>query len=263
MAQLSSLELTGKLGNLSAYKRRGSDKIIIRTKGGPSKEKIKHSPSFANTRKNNVEFGGRSSAAKWIRTALQSHNKITDHNLSAALTTLLKPVQEADTTNEFGRRSICLSTNPGLLEGFNLNKKFLFDAIMINPLRFEISRTDFRARVTIPALYPGLNFRIPGNYSSYCFVIALGAVPDLHWRLRRYMPLQVQFPNGSVSVNSEWRLAKQPAEAITLEIAMRNPPPADPFSLLLSVGINFGHINKEGVPQEIRYAGSAKILAAI
>jgi hypothetical protein len=42
------------------------DTIIIRLKGGPSKRMIKSHPSFELTRRNNKEFGARSTASKWI-----------------------------------------------------------------------------------------------------------------------------------------------------------------------------------------------------
>lgn len=70
MAQITQgLAFTGSISNLSAYKMRGSDKIILRTKGGPSKNMIKKSPRFEITRRLNVEFGGRATATKWIRNA--------------------------------------------------------------------------------------------------------------------------------------------------------------------------------------------------
>jgi hypothetical protein len=61
---------TGSLHNISAYKRRDMDTIIIGSKGGPSKKMIKSYSSFELTRKNNKEFGGRSTASKWIMRVL-------------------------------------------------------------------------------------------------------------------------------------------------------------------------------------------------
>ena len=67
MAKLDgTIQFTGSLQNLSFYKMRGSDKIIVRKKGGPSRKQVKHSPNFENTRHNNSEFGGRALAAgRW------------------------------------------------------------------------------------------------------------------------------------------------------------------------------------------------------
>jgi hypothetical protein len=52
----NGLQFTGSVGNLSAYTRRGSDKVIIRTKGGASRDKIKKSPNFKRTRESNSDF---------------------------------------------------------------------------------------------------------------------------------------------------------------------------------------------------------------
>ena len=55
MANLTgNFSFTGSISNLSAYKRRDLDKVILRTKGGARKEKIKKDPAFALTRKHNT-----------------------------------------------------------------------------------------------------------------------------------------------------------------------------------------------------------------
>ena len=50
--------MTGGFGNASFYTRRGSDKVIVRTKGGPSKQKIKTSPRFESVRLQQKEWKG-------------------------------------------------------------------------------------------------------------------------------------------------------------------------------------------------------------
>ena len=51
--QESGLGFTGSLHNISAYKRRDMDTIIIRSKGGSSKKMIKSDSSFELTRQSN------------------------------------------------------------------------------------------------------------------------------------------------------------------------------------------------------------------
>jgi hypothetical protein len=79
------LGFTGSLYNISAYKRRDMDTIIIRSNGGPSKRMIKSHPSFELTRKNNKEFGGRSTASKWIMRILYPLKPLSDYNISGPL----------------------------------------------------------------------------------------------------------------------------------------------------------------------------------
>ena len=71
MAKLTSLlSLSGTLDNLSFYKMEGVEGTVVRRKGGASKEKILHDTSFANTRRNMVEFGGRGPAIHYLLQAL-------------------------------------------------------------------------------------------------------------------------------------------------------------------------------------------------
>jgi hypothetical protein len=53
--------------------------------GGPSKRMIKSHPSFELTRRNNKEFGGRSTASKWIRRFLYPLKPMSDYNISGPL----------------------------------------------------------------------------------------------------------------------------------------------------------------------------------
>jgi hypothetical protein len=56
MARLKGdIKFVGKYGDLTAYTMQGSDEIIIRSKGGASKETIKNADNFARTRDLNKE----------------------------------------------------------------------------------------------------------------------------------------------------------------------------------------------------------------
>src|SRR4051812_25234333 len=119
MAKLEhNFTYTGTLGNVTAYRRRGSEQIILRVKGGPSKAKLRTHPNFENTRKNNKEFGGRSTASGWILNALYDLKPLSDYNMAALLNKTLVPVQELDNISEYGTKEIALSKAPGILENF-------------------------------------------------------------------------------------------------------------------------------------------------
>src|SRR5205085_685492 len=123
MAQMDSgFNFTGPLGNVSAYRMKGVDKVILRSKGGPTKERIKSDPRFRVTRLNNSEFGGRSKASKLIRRMFWPLQSVADFNLAGPLTALAKAIQAMDSISELGKRSILFSKNGQPLEGFNLNK---------------------------------------------------------------------------------------------------------------------------------------------
>jgi len=52
------LQMTGSIKGMSFYTRVGSDKVIMRTKGGASKYTIKHGQNFAKLRLHQLEWQG-------------------------------------------------------------------------------------------------------------------------------------------------------------------------------------------------------------
>src|SRR6266540_6481889 len=179
MAQLQGpFSFTGSLQNVSAYKRRGSDKIILRTKGGADKAKIKTHPDFDITRRLNTEFGGCSKACAWIRHLLHPFKPVTDFNLVGPVNSLLKGIQVMDSESEFGKRHVQLSRNPRILEGFNFNRRHMFDSIVQNPVYYTLNKESLQATVDIPALLPEVNFVPPGNFPLYQLIVSLSIVPD-------------------------------------------------------------------------------------
>src|SRR5690349_14301867 len=116
MAQLqSNFDFTGKLGNISAYKARGSEKIILRTKGGPTTHQFKTHSNYKIARRNNAEFGGRAVGSKWVRRMLHPLDSMGDYNTAGPLNALIKPIQALDTAHDLGQRDIEFSKDSSLL----------------------------------------------------------------------------------------------------------------------------------------------------
>lgn len=76
------MQLTGSIQGVSFYTLKGSDKVIMRTKGGATKKRIAKSPEFENTRKQNMEFGGCSKFGSKSRKAFGSIQRIADYNIN-------------------------------------------------------------------------------------------------------------------------------------------------------------------------------------
>jgi hypothetical protein len=257
MAKLEgNILFTGSLDNLSAYKMRGSDKIILRKKGGPTKKQIKHSPNFENTRRNNKEFGGRAMAAACIKRCLHPFGFLADHNITAPLNALLQAIQKMDTTSGRGKRHILLTKQPRLLEGFSLNRRYMFETIVRTPVICHLQKE--QAIIELPALLPGINFMSPGNYAFYKFIGAAGWVPDIYYSEHGYRPKERQhyFPE---IMASDWLPVNASAPARTLTIpALPLNKPAD-CSTLVAVGIAFGQMQGDTVVPE-KYVGGAKVM---
>jgi hypothetical protein len=262
MAQLQSdIQFTGSLGRFSAYKMRGSDKIILRTKGGASKEKIEKAPEFEKTRDLNAEFGGRSVASRSIMQSLYPLKALADYNLAGPLNSLIMPIQKMDTETKPGRRSIYFTRHPKLLEGFSLNKRNSFDSIIRSPVSCTLDKMNLWASIEIPALIPGINFFVPpGRHPFYSIIIVLGALPDVIFTVHGYKPLADE---NVKHTSSEWYPASAGSKAMVLDVNLqgrRLESTASPFSLMLSIGIRFGTVGINDEVEQVRYAGAAKVV---
>ncbi|MES2648150.1 MAG: hypothetical protein V4717_14840 [Bacteroidota bacterium] len=265
MAKLTSpIEFTGLLGQLSFYKRKDSDQVLIRRKGGATKEKINTAQSMAGTRRVNAEFGGRATAAKFILSVIRNLKPLAGYNIASELNKLLRPLQLMDSTSLAGQRSVCLSKSPALLQGLSFNRQNSFDAIIRNPVNYTLSRYSPVATITLPALLPGINFFTPpGRFAYYGIVVVMGIVPDLHYAATGYQissPLPVLATN---TIYSDWYPVAAKTEPLTLACSLGSVDdfilPAD-HSLLLGIGIRFGLPAADGSIEQVRYAGAGKVV---
>jgi hypothetical protein len=277
MAQLKpNFPFTGSFGDLSIYKMKGFDKLIVRSKGGARKEKIKKAPQFEITRRLNAEFGGRATTSKWALQALQPVMHISDHSISGKINALLKPAQEMDTTSDFGQRHVQLSLQPRLLEGLNLNRKNPFETVITNPLYSTLSRETRTGTVEIPVLRPGINLHAPDNFYLYRLKVMLGIIPDVFYnpsRVNPYDSLSDEYEGiamSPVAIHSEWFTAQEGSPALKMEIHLPDPVPIGPaasisipdnhFSLVMAFGLELG-VGRDQQIQPAKYVGCAKVLA--
>jgi len=260
MPQLTgAVQFIGSLDNMSAYKMRGSDKIILRKKGGPSKKQIKHSPNFDLTRRNNREFGGRSKAAAQIKNLLFPLRFLADYNITGPINALLKPIQKMDTESEWGKRNVLISKNPRLLEGFTLNRKNLLESIVSNPFLWNIQKD--QVIIEVPGLLPGINFTAPGDYPWYQFIAVAGLVPDLYYHEYGYRPKNdlVLFRDLT---HTDWMPVHTPAPAGKMIITGLPEQKPENCSIMIAVGIAFGNMHR-GEIEQVKYVGAGKVIGMV
>lgn len=256
-------QFTGTLHNLSAYKMRGSDKIILRRKGGPSKKQVRQSPSFDLTRRNNREFGGRARAAQRVRRILVPLQFLADHNFTGPLNALFKHIHGLDTGHEWGQRSILLTRQPKLLEGFNLNRRFLFDSLVRAPLAYSLSKESLQGVVHVPPLVPAVNFSPAGAHPWFRIICVMGIVPDLVYTASRgYQPEGGMEDFGAVTAQSDWLPVSSGSAATDLAISITHRPQTPSYSCMLAVGLAMGAMQPDGI-RAVPYVGGARILAVV
>lgn len=262
MAFLSNgFEFTGPIGNLSFYKMHGTDKVVVRKKGGASKQQIKTAPEFARTRENNTEFSGCANTVRSIMHALFPLNKLANYNFTPTLTTLAKNIQLLDKINERGKRAVNFSEFRYLLEGFQLNKDIIFDSVVKYPLKGIIERETGSATIEIPHLHPQLNLEIPWKAPLYRFVIGFGVFTDSSFDEVTGYKDKTILPRAD-AVYTNWLPVQQAFEAQTFTLQLNTLHGIDDTkSMVLSIGIEMGTPITNAFIQPIKYNSCAKILA--
>ncbi|HMH34001.1 MAG TPA: hypothetical protein VK543_13270 [Puia sp.] len=262
---LPNLTFTGSVSNFSAYTMRGHDKVIIRSKGGASREQIQTAPSFRDTRNLNNEWKGVTTAAQKIRNGLYGLKPLADYNISGPLNALVKKIQSLDTINPKGKRSILFSLQPDFIGSFSYNRQTLFDTVIRQPLTIDIDKTAGLAELRIPALQQQVNFFSHPRYDHYRFVLAATHVSNVVWNeaTRNYITLNDLMPQYK-PVYTPWAHSNLPQPSADYLIG-----PAFPFSpgpdmiLVFGAGIQYGLPAADGSIQPAPYVGAARIIKSV
>ena len=251
-----AIDLTGKLGGLSIYKRADMDGSIARMPGGPTKHKIKNDANFARTRENNLEWKGVGKAAGNIRQAVIYVKHLADHNITNDFSALCKTIQLQDTGNERGKRSVLLSKHRDLLEGYYITRNNPFDGVVRLPLKYEINKQTGSAWVQFPNLTPDINLFIPWKYPVFRFIISLQAVRDLHHDYTNNDTM------AAPVVYTAWQSTAENYTGERIEMQFEKELEMDDsWTLILSVGMEIGNIISNNYTAIVKRAGAAKILA--
>ena len=259
MAQ-TDFPFTGSFGGFSIYKMSGTDKMVIRRKGGPSGEKMKTLPSLTAQRTQQSSFSGGSTTAKMIGDAMSSVKHLKDYPLHGHLIKLTSAIMNMDAQNSSGKKSIIFSRGLHLFEGLSLNRKTLFDSVVTTSIGFSISREMHNAQITIPELSPGLNFYNPFKHPYYRFRMNLGIVRDMvHTEGVGYLPVTSDFNDQTASYGTTWTSFKEHMPMQEILLQLEEPVFDQHCHLLLSIGIEFG-APLNGSIQHVKRAGCAKVL---
>lgn len=261
MAQLiGNIPWIGSLGTITAYKRRGSDKIILRTRKGPLSESVKNGENFEFARLNNSEFSGRSKVSSSIMHSMIHLKALADYNIAGPLNAILTPIQLADPVGNKGQRSILLSRYASLLNGFNFNSNYTFDTVIRTPVSFKFDKESLSAKVIIPELLRGINLFIPNNYPLYGFSVSLGLIPDFIYTPTGYRAVNDVHPRSTSSHNvyTEWFPSVKGSKELEIEMKIETSNIPSSFTLILGIGIRYATLGEGAVIDPVKYLGSPK-----
>jgi len=264
MAKLSApLQFTGSLGGLSAYTMKGSDAIILRTKGGPTKKQVQRMPENSLMRLNNKEWSACVITGTSIRKALHGLQHLADYNISGPLNGLAKAIQKLDTSQTCGQRAVLLSQHRHWLVGFSFNKNILFDSMVRYPLITGIDRDNGHAQVHIPRLEPGNHLRLNSRCPLFRFVFTLGTVSDVV-----YNPLDRMYKSVAgltlpevQAINGAWWPVNETYPGELLDLTLQDAGLInEQISLVAGIGIEMGQMSLDGVIEPVKFGGSGKVI---
>jgi hypothetical protein len=260
------LPFTGSIQGLSAYTMRGSDKIILRSKGGATKKQIQKLAAFEPTRNLNAEWKGVTTAALNIRRGLNALKTLADYNISGPLNALVKKIQILDTVNPKGRRSILLSHYPDFISSFSYNRQTLFDSIIRQPLTVTIDKTTGIIDFEVPALQQNINFFSDPRNMYFRLIFGCSAVGDYVFAegsSRLYKTINSLIPKY-IPTYSDW----MPTSILQASANYRLKPfdtklPGSDMILVFGAGIQYGKLSPDGTIQPVPYSGAARILKVV
>jgi hypothetical protein len=186
---------------------------------------------------------------------------VVDQSCTGRLNALLKAAQESDTKSLYGQRHVLLSQVPGLLEGFTLRKAYPLENVISSPFSCTMDKAALSAVVKVPALVPRINFFAPGSQPLYRVVASLGVVPDLFYdkRLDHFFSDPAYKGVSAQSALTEWYTVKSGSATTGLTLQLPRSPGVGAFSLVLTVGVQWGTIGIGGSVDIVKKVKSARI----
>ena len=257
--------MTGSIQGLSFYTQRGSDKVIMRTKGGAGKEKIATAPQFETLRKNQQEFSGCTKFGSQTRYAFGGLHRLADYNLTPVLNGMAKNLMKLDTVTPLGQRRIQLSQHKQTLEGFNFNRTYPFNTVLRVGITAVIDREKLLATVAIPYINMDIDLINIQHLPYFRIIAVMGTVSDVLYdeAEKAYVPVVPDLHGTSLVVTGDWYPAQTIVQEHTMTLQMTDKQQTlltDEVSVLLSIAVEFGAVGFTGETTEVKYAGCGKVM---
>ena len=260
------MQITGSIKGVSFYTRRGSDKVIMRTKGGATKKQIETSPKFEKTRRQMKQFGGAAKFGSLSRYAFGGLHRLADYNLTPVLIKMGNTLMKLDTVSEFGKRNLKLSENKQILEGFNFNREFPFNTVLRILPRWELDRKKLKGVITFPRINTDIDLLNIQKLPFFRLIIVIGTISDMAYNPdnKEYEPMVSHIHGHSQTLTGKWNSTKTILAEHTMTVQMSEKEEkriSENFTVLLSAAVEFGNVGYTDEPVEVKYAGCGKVIA--
>lgn len=260
-----AIQMTGSIKGVSFYTVRGSDRIIMRTKGGANRNKILTSPKFEGLRKQQKEWSGCAKFGSITRYAFGGLHRLADYNLTPVLNGIGKNIMKLDTEMEIGKRSLKLSANRQALEGFNFNRNYPLNTVLRVSPRWELTRNLLDVTVQMPRINTSIDLLNIQKLPFFRIIVAIGTVSDLEYDsvINNYRPMLQDLHGVSETVTGEWFSTQTivPEHSIHATLGWELAAElTENVTVLVSLAVEFGNVGFNGEPVEVKYAGCGKVV---
>lgn len=174
--QRGFIKLKGSLGGLTFYQSGGDD--VVKTTGGPDKEKINNDPAFKRTRENMREFSGSAQVGKAFRVGFAMFLKLmSDRYFTGRLTGLMKKINSYG-SGKRGARSFSILANKASIVGLEFNNLLPLASVFFAPFTQVVDALRGKVTITIPDFSTDSYVNAPEGASHFKLVLVLGTLSD-------------------------------------------------------------------------------------
>jgi hypothetical protein len=257
-------QITGTIENVTYYTMHGSDKVFLRRKGGPTKYRIQTDSKYATLRLNNSEWKGCAFMTQCFRSQMPDIRPIEDYPVCGSLNAIFKKIQKKEPVANLGKRSILLSQNKDLLNGFSFSRKQALESILKVQIESSIDRERGQIQVNIPTINTRIQLYNFQKLPYFRIAVDLVAISDIIYSETESNFIREYDLNRSTKnwVKTEWfpTAGVVPAIQLNFQHPDYGPTLPDCETLILIVGVEFGKMDDNLIPQAVKYAGSAKVV---
>ncbi len=265
-----AFQMEGGIRGMSFYTIAGSDKVVMRTKGGPTARRLRYGKEFEKVRKHQTEWAACILFSKGLRYALRENYRLADYNVSPVWNGIGKKLFNLDKENAVGERHLRLSVYRDALEGFSLNRNYTFNNVMRAIPQLEVDKEKLTASVQFPRINTGNDLLNVQKLPYFRLIVSMGIISDIicnpEKTYDKYVPETGAWNGVSYSTTTEWFSANDIIPEQTIHVRFEEGIPeerTDRDTVLVSVGIEFGTTAFGGTIEAVKRAGCARVLAVL
>jgi len=177
-----------------------------------------------------------------------------------------------DKVHPVGERSVLLSQNKTVLEGYNMNRRFPFNSVFRTPISVEIDRSTLTAKISVSRIVTANDLYNVQKLPYFRLYFSFGFISDLVYNtddykynyspeiiVNEYRTTEMY----SKKISAGWFVANDIIEESVYELKLHDELGAialERTTAIVGAGIEFGNIVAGGDIEAVKNACCAKII---